>query len=300
MRVGVVGATGFIGRRLVSKLRARGDEVRVFSRDPARARKGFPPEVTCFALTEIDAARLSGLDAVVNLAGESIADRRWNDAVKSEIRRSRVETTRRVVDAMAAAKPRPSALVNASAVGFYGPRGDEEVDESTPSGTDFLARVCAAWEAEAMRASEHGIREVRVRIGIVLGESGGTLAKMIPAFKMFVGGPVGRGDQRVPWVHLDDVVGLVLMALDDPAVRGAVNATGPAPVTFREFADAVGERLHRPAWLPVPGVMARLALGEFADAVLSGQRAVPKAALAAGYRFQYPTLREALRDVIPG
>ncbi len=298
MRVGVTGATGFIGRRLIGALHARGDSVVAFTRDPARSAKVFGPEVEVLALSAVSAAVMSRLDAVINLAGEPVSSGRWSAARKELILRSRVDVTRAVVDAMAAAAPRPHTLVNASAVGYYGARGDEEVDEETPAGDDFLARVCRAWEAEAERATALGVRVVRPRIGVVLGDAGGALDAILPSFKLFVGGPVGSGRQYFPWVHLDDAVGILLLALDDGAVRGAVNVTAPSPARFGDFARALGAALGRPSWLPVPGFALRAALGEFADVLLTGQRAVPRAALAAGYRFRYDVLEEALRAVL--
>lgn len=286
-----------IGRRLVAALRARGDAVTVFSRDPSRATATFEG-VSARPLTSIDGPTFSALDAVVNLAGEPVGAKRWTPAHKDAVMRSRVEVTRAVVDALGAASPRPSALINASAVGFYGPRGDEELGEDEAPGDDFLARVCVAWEREAERAEAHGVRVVRLRVGLVLGEAGGVLEKMIPAFKLYAGGPLGDGRQWVPWVHVDDVVGIVVRALDDAALKGAVNATAPTPVRFGEFAAALGEALGRPSWLPVPGLALRVVMGEMAEAALTGQRAVPRKALAAGYTFRHGALRDALRAVL--
>ncbi|MDB4929032.1 MAG: hypothetical protein JWM10_1516 [Myxococcaceae bacterium] len=298
MRVGVVGATGFVGRSLVAALVARGDAVVAFSRDPARARRALPNGVEARSLDEITAEVVGALDAVVNLAGEPVGAKRWDDAYRAAIRESRVRTTRRVVDAIGAAERRPKVLVNASAVGFYGPRGDEEVTESAPPGDDFLAGVCRDWEREAERVAEFGVREVRPRIGVVLGEAGGSLEKMLLPFKLFVGGPVGNGRQWFPWVHLDDVVGAITWALDHDDLRGAVNVTAPEPVRYARFAEALGRRLRRPSWLPVPGFALRLALGPMAEVVVTGQRAVPAALLASGYPFKYPRLDGALAQAV--
>lgn len=299
MRVGVTGATGMLGKKLVAQLQARGDAVTVFSRDPAKARAALGG-VEALGLTDIGAAAFSRLDAVVNLAGEPVGGKRWTPEHKDAVMRSRVQVTRAVVDAIGAASPKPSVLVNASAVGFYGPRGDEEVGEDTGPGDDFLARVCVAWEREAERAEAHGARVVRLRVGLVLGEAGGVLAQMIPAFKMFVGGPIGSGRQWVPWVHVDDIVGMIVLALDKNEVTGAVNGTAPTPVRFEDFAAALGEALGRPSWLPVPGFALRVVMGQMAEAALTGQRAVPRKALAAGYGFRYSGVREALRAVVGG
>jgi uncharacterized protein (TIGR01777 family) len=298
MRVGVVGATGFVGRSLVAALIARGDEVVAYSRDPARARRSLPAGADARALEAITAEGVADLDAMVNLAGEPVGAKRWDDAFRAAIRESRVRTTRRVVDAIAGATPRPRVLVNASAVGFYGPRGDEEVTEAAPPGNDFLAGVCRDWEREAERAGAVGAREVRLRIGVVLGDGGGSLERMLLPFKLFVGGPVGDGRQWFPWVHLADVVGATLWALDHDDLRGPVNVTAPEPVRFADFAEALGRRLHRPSWLPVPAFALRLALGQMAEVVVTGQRAVPAALLASGYAFKYPRVAEALAAAV--
>lgn len=298
MRVGVVGATGFVGRSLVAALIARGDEVVAFSRDPARARRSLPAGADARALEAITAEGVADLDALVNLAGEPVGAKRWDDAFRAAIRESRVRTTRRVVDAIAGASPRPRVLVNASAVGFYGPRGDEEVTEATPPGGDFLAGVCRDWEREAERAGALGAREVRLRIGVVLGDGGGSLDRMLLPFKLFVGGPVGDGRQWFPWVHLADVVGATLWALDHDDLRGPVNVTAPEPVRFRDFAEALGRRLRRPSWLPVPAFALRLAIGQMAEVVVTGQRAVPAALLASGYAFKHPRVAEALAAAV--
>lgn len=298
MRVGVVGATGFVGKALVAALTERGDAVVAFSRDPARARKTLARVADARSLEAITAEGVADLDAVVNLAGESIGAKRWDAEYKAAILESRVSTTRRVVDAIGAAGRRPQVLINASAVGFYGPRGDEEVTEATPSGDDFLSGVCREWEREAERVSSFGAREVRMRLGVVLGDGGGSLEKMLLPFKMFVGGPVGDGRQWFSWVHLADVVGAIVWALDHPTLHGAVNVTAPEPVRFRDFAEALGRRLRRPSWLPVPAFALRLAMGQMAEVVVTGQRAVPAALIADGYSFKYSRIDDALTTVV--
>jgi hypothetical protein len=234
---------------------------------------------------------------VVNLAGEPIAGKRWTRAQKTRLRSSRIDTTRTIVQAIADAQRKPRLLLNASAVGYYGPRGDEEVSETEPPGNDFLAGLCREWEAEALRAEPHGVAVVRLRTGIVLGKGGGALAKMIPPFKLFVGGPLGSGRQWMPWIHLDDEVGLIEHLLA-PGAGGTVNATAPEPARMKEFCAALGNALGRPSWAPVPGFVLRAAFGEMADVLLTGQRAVPAEAQRRGYRFRFPTLPEALRDII--
>src|SRR5439155_1366153 len=219
----------------------------------------------------------------------------WSAPQKELIRQSRVLATRTLVDAVAAAEPRPKVLVNASAVGYYGPRDDEAVDESAGPGTGFLADVCQAWEQEALRAEELGLRVVRLRLGVVLAAHGGALARMLPPFRAFVGGPIGSGGQWMSWIHRDDVTGLVLDALANDAYRGPVNATAPQPVTNRDFASMLGRTLARPAWLPTPAFALRLALGEMAELLLTGQRVLPGVANRFGYPWRYPELGGALR-----
>lgn len=293
MRVVVVGATGLIGRHVCAALVARGDAAVAVSRrgspgvagaedirwDPA----GGPPPGDV----------LDGADAVVNLAGAPIGGRRWSTARKREIRESRVLTTRAVVDALAA-EGRPRVLVNASGIDYYGPRGEETVDETDGPGSGFLAETCVAWEREAARAADHGVRVAMMRSAVVLSAEGGALPTMARPVKLLAGGPIGGGRQWLPWIHLDDEVGLILFALDRQAVAGPLNATSPEPPRQREFVKALGRALGRPAVVPTPAVALRVALGEMATLVLDGQRAVPRAALAAGYRFRYPDLDGAL------
>ncbi len=299
MRVGIVGATGFVGRRLVAALQARGEAVTVFSRAPARARAVLPGVSDHRGLEALTAAGCHDLEALINLAGEPVLGQRWDPAFKARVVESRVATTRAAVEALAQGEaPGPRVLVNASAVGYYGDRGDEVLAEDAAAGTDFLAGVCAAWEAEARKAADKGAREVRLRIGVVLGEAGGALEKMLVPFRMGVGGPMGNGRQYMPWVHLDDVVGAAVFALDHAAVQGAVNVTAPTPLPWKEFAAALGRALGRPAWLPVPAFALKLALGEGSSAVLAGQRAVPRALLDAGYTFRFDAVDAALRDIL--
>jgi uncharacterized protein (TIGR01777 family) len=243
------------------------------------------------------AAALSGRDAVVHLAGEPVAQR-WTDEAKRRIRSSREVGTRNLVEGLRDADPRPRALISSSATGYYGPRGDEELTEAEPSGDDFLAGVSRAWEAEASRAEELGLRVVRVRTGVVLDREGGALAKMLPPFKLGAGGPVAGGRQWMPWVHADDVVGIYLAALDDDAWTGPVNATAPKPARNRDFSHALGRALHRPAIAPVPALALRLLYGEMAEIVTTGQRAVPTRLQQLGYAFRHTDLDEALRSAL--
>jgi len=277
MRVAVTGATGLIGTRLSAALRARGDEVTAIS-----LRSGPPP---------LEA--LTGANAVVHLAGEPVAQR-WTKGARERIRSSREAGTRGLVDAIAAADPRPGVLVSASGVGYYGSRGDELVDEDAAPGGDFLAQVCVAWEREAQAATRHGLRVVTIRTGVVLDRKGGALAKMLPPFRLGIGGPVAGGRQYLPWIHIDDLIGVYIAAVQNPAWTGPVNATAPEPVTNAAFSKALGRALRRPAFLPVPALAIRALYGDMAEIVTEGQRAVPKRPFELGYTFTHPDLDEAL------
>ena len=291
MHVLLTGGTGLVGRPLARALAGAGHAVTIVSRSPRRV------PGRAIGWDEL-AAIMPEVDAVVNLAGESVASGRWTVERKHAIRASRVEGTRALVEAMRRAPKRPAVLVNASATGYYGPRGDEEVDETTPPGNDFLAGVCKAWEAAAVAAQPLGVRVVRLRFGIVLAPEGGALGRMLLPFRAGLGGRIGSGKQWMPWVHLDDVVAIALAAVTDAQWTGAVDVTAPAPVRNRDFAAALGHALSRPAFLPLPGVVLRLALGEMAEILLTGQRAVPAVAQQRGYTFAHPELAGALADCL--
>jgi len=300
-RVTVTGATGLIGSRLVRALRERGDEVTVLSRSPERAREAFGGDVQAHtwdpSAGPAPAETLAGRDAVVHLAGENVAQR-WSEDSKRRIHDSREQGTRNLVAGLEAADPRPAVLVSSSAVGYYGPHGDEELPEDTPPGSDFLAEVCVVWEREAQAAGDLGLRVVRVRTGVVLDKDGGALGKMLPFFRAGVGGPVAGGRQLMPWVHADDVAGIYLRAIDDAAWSGPVNATAPQPVTNKAFSKALGRALHRPALAPVPALAIQLLYGDMSEIVTKGQNAVPRRALELGYRHEHPGLDEALRSAL--
>ena len=301
MRVTVTGATGLIGTRLVAALARRGDEVTVLSRDPARARERLGSGIQAERWDPLGepapASALTGRDGVIHLAGEPVAQR-WSAAAKERIRISRESGTANLVAGLRSAEPRPRLLVSASAVGYYGARGDEEVAESDPPGADFLAEVCVAWERAAEGAGELGMRVALVRTGIVLDPDGGALEKMLPPFKIGVGGPVAGGEQWMPWIHVDDLVGLYLAALDGDGWSGPLNGSAPAPATNRDFSKALGRALHRPAVAPVPRLALRALYGEMELIVTTGQRAVPTRPLALGYAFAHPELDEALRSAL--
>ena len=301
MRVTVTGATGLIGPRLVAAMQARGDDVTVLTRDPDKARSALG-DVQAVAWPDpagspAPAEALSGRDAVVHLAGEPVSQR-WNPGSKARILSSREAGTRNLVAGIEAAAPRPPVLVSSSAVGYYGARGDERIPESTPPGDDFLAAVCVAWEREAAAAEALGVRVAIVRTGIVLDAEGGALAKMLPFFKLGVGGPVAGGRQYMPWIHLGDLVDLYLAAVDDPAYSGALNGAAPEPVSNRTFSKVLGRVLKRPAFAPVPALAVRVLYGEMAEIVAEGQRAVPERPLELGFRFRHAELEPALRDAL--
>lgn len=299
MRVTVTGATGLIGAKLVEDLQRRGDEVTVLSRSPDKAAGQLGVDAVAWDPESgpAPAAALEGRDAVVHLAGEPVAQR-WNDEVKERIRCSRELGTRNLVVGIKLADPRPAALISSSAVGYYGPHGDERLDEDTRPGSDFLAEVVAIWEHEADRAAELGLRVVKVRTGVVLDSEGGALKTMLTPFKLGVGGPVASGDQYMPWIHVDDVVGILSRAVHDESWTGAVNATAPEPVTNKAFSKALGSALHRPALAPVPAFAIKLLYGEMATIVVNGQRALPRRTQELGYSFAHPDLDEALRSAL--
>jgi hypothetical protein len=308
MKIGITGGTGFIGSRIVAALVARGDEVTAFTRDVERARGRVPGAHLVHAELEHPGAwqdAIGGLDAIIHLAGEPIAGKRWDARQKQLLRDSRVEATRHLVEAIAKASPRPRVLVSASGADYYpfalasvGDFDDDEVTESDPPGEDFLARLCVAWEAEARAAEPLGVRVVLMRTGVVLGEHGGALAKMTTPFKLFAGGRIGSGKQWMAWIHLDDVVAAYLAAVSDDRYRGPINLVTDS-VRNADFANALGAVLHRPSWLPVPAFALKLAVGELAETLLNGRRVVPARLRELGFHFGHPALREALGDGHP-
>jgi uncharacterized protein (TIGR01777 family) len=299
MKTLVTGGTGMVGPRLLRML----DQPVVLSRNPERAREKVghlagriirwdpmagPPPAEAFA----------GVEAVFHLAGESVAEGRWTAAQKARIRDSRVVGTRNLVQGIAQVSDRPRVLVSASAVGYYGDRGEEELTESASPGRDFLADVCVAWEKEALAAEKLGVRVVTERTGIVLGAGGGALAKMLTPFKLGAGGPLGNGRQWMPWVHVSDLARLYLHAAEHESIRGPMNAVAPHPVRNSEFTKALGRQLRRPAFMPAPYLGLRLLFGEFAQVLFASQRVVPQVALDTGFTFQYPDIAAALKEIL--
>lgn len=308
MKAIVTGATGFLGRALCSKLVAQNHSVIAFTRDPRRAQQRLGSAVTCIAWEGKEAGEwqeaLEEADVIFHLAGESVGGARWTPAFKQQLRTSRVDLTHRLVDALCQTSTRPKTLISASAVGYYGDRGEEILTEESLPGNDFLGDLCKAWEAEVVRAKECGLREVRLRIGLVLGD-GGTLERMLyplpiplSPWKLGLGGRLGSGKQGFPWVHIEDVVEMLLWCAENPSVQGAVNAVAPQPQTNADFTRALGRVLHRPALFPVPAFALRLLLGEFSEVILGGQKVLPTVAERLGYTFRYRDLEQALENVI--
>lgn len=302
MRVLVTGATGFIGGRLVRRLLGAGHEILALSRDSERAAAVLP------ARCRVDGwqpgerqslAHLGALDAVVHLAGEGIADARWSEQRKRSLYRSRVDTTRALVAAIAAlpSEHRPKVFLCASAIGYYGDRGDEPLDEASTAGTGFLAGLCRDWEREALAAGAHGVRAAAVRIGVVLGRGGGALARMLPPFRLGIGGRIGSGRQWTSWIHLDDLADLLCLVIESPRARGVINAVAPRPVTNAELTAALGRVLGRPALFPVPAFLLRMVFGEMAEVLLSSQKVLPAAAERLGFAFRFSDIDAALAEI---
>lgn len=287
MRVAVSGATGTIGREVVRQLSERGDQVVAISRDPASA------GIDAVGYGDLN---LSGYDGVINLAGSPI-DQRWSDENKKKIRDSRVDSTRTIVDALRSADPRPRVLVSQSAEGYY-PRGNAEIAEDTPPGSGFLSEVVQAWEAEARKAEELGVRVVTARTGVVLSRDGGALPKMLTPFKLGVGGPVAGGEQPFPWVHVEDAAGALIFMLDEDQARGAVNLVAPDKHTNKTFTKALGQAIHRPTVFPVPLFAIKMLYGEMGSTVTEGSNPNPAKLQRLGYTFKHPRLEDALRDQV--
>jgi uncharacterized protein len=307
MKVVIAGGSGFLGSPLAWAWAEEGHDVRVLTRGlapgqaqhesgtgkPGITRVGWIPDGSAGQL----AREFDGAAAVINLSGESIAGKRWSAARKQALRDSRILATRTLVNALAETATPPSTFISGSGIGYYGDRGNEPLTESSSPGNDFLAHLCVEWEAEARRAETPAVRVVLIRTGLVLEKSGGVLPPMMRPFRFFAGGPIGSGRQYMPWVHRLDWIEMVRWLVETPAVKGAVNISAPHPVTNAEFARALGRALHRPALVPAPRFALKIALGEMADAVVSGQRAFPKRAQAAGYHFRYPEIDIAFRGI---
>lgn len=305
MKIAISGGTGFVGSQLVERLHKQGHQILILTRNTTFARRVFPQEV--FTNVEIVAYTptisgawqdsIAGCDGVVNLAGEPIAEKRWTPEEKEKILKSRQLGTQKIVEAIAKANPQPKVLVNASAIGYYGTSETATFDETSTSGQDFLAGVCQAWEAEAQKVKDAGVRLVILRLGIVLG-LGGALGKMITPFKLFAGGPIGSGRQWFSWIHIEDLVSLIIQALTQPDMEGVYNATSPKPVRMNDLSQTMGDVMNRPSWLPVPAFALEALLGDGAIVVLEGQQVLPKRTLESGFKYQYPNLQPALKEIL--
>ncbi len=304
MKVAITGATGFVGSRLVERLTEAGHQVVVLTRSVSKAERRFPQtqfpnlEFVTYSPATVEEwqGALSSCDGVVNLAGEPIAEKRWSVDQKNEILNSRIDTTRSLVQAMGQGESKPQVFVSGSAIGYYGTSETASFEENSNPGDDFLAEVCKQWEAEAKKVSDD-VRLVILRIGIVL-DNGGAVAKMLPAFRAFAGGPIGSGKQWFSWIDREDLVSLILKALTDGQMRGTFNATSPNPVTMKQMTDTLGSIMSRPAWMPVPGFALELLLGEGAKVVLEGQKVLPKQTQASGFEYQYGELKDSLKRFV--
>jgi hypothetical protein len=305
MKIAITGATGFVGSRLVQKLYQQGHTLLVLTRSSQKAKRMFPSsafanlEVVTYTPTQSGEWQnaLSGCDGVVNLAGTPIADERWTSQRQQSILDSRQLGTQKIVEAIANANPQPAVLVNPSAVGYYGTSETDTFDETSSPGNDFLAQVCQKWEAAAEQVKNHGTRLVIFRFGIVVGP-GGAVEKMLLPFKLFMGGPLGDGNQWFSWIHREDLVDFIIRALQDPQVAGTFNATTPNPVRMKELCQVLGEVMNRPSWLPVPSFALELLLGDAAKVVLEGQKVLPQRTQQAGFEYQYPDIKSALKATL--
>jgi uncharacterized protein (TIGR01777 family) len=300
MKVLVTGASGFVGQRVVKELLAGGDEVVVLTRNLAKSILALGKNCKYYQwpnsseLPPFEA--FAGVDAVINLMGEGIADKRWDEERKKKIYDSRIVGTSKLVEAMKGLNVKPKVLVSASAVGIYGNRGSEEITEESTLGNDFLAKVCSDWEQEANKATDLGIRVAIIRTGVVIGRNGGALKKMLPIFKLGLGGPVSSGKQYMSWIEVDDLARMYVEAVKNPSIQGALNGTSPYPVTSKEFAKTLGKTLCRPAFAPVPGFALKLAFGEMSSVLMDGQKVLPVKFKAQKFRFLNPTLEMALKE----
>lgn len=305
MKIAITGATGFVGSYLVKRLQAEGEQIIILTRNVNHADRVFPksafPNVEIIAYNPHQSGDwqkvISGCDGVVNLAGASIGEGRWTPERKQEIINSRKIGTQKLVEAIANAEQKPSVLVNASAIGYYGTSETATYEESSSPGNDFLAEVCVAWEAEAQKVKDLGVRLAILRFGVVLG-MGGAIAKMLPVFKLFAGGTIGTGKQWFSWIEVDDLVNLIVAALKQPEIQGVYNATSPNPVRMSEFCHTLGDVVHRPSWLPVPAFALELLMGDAAMVVLEGQKVLPKRTLESGFTYKYPDLKSALKSFL--
>ncbi len=302
MRIIVTGGSGFIGAAMLERLVSENHTVTLLSRNPVQARRNvnFAVEIVQWDGEKQGAwsSKIDGSDAILNFAGEPIAGKRWTESQKRKITESRINATRAIVTAVREARKKPSVLVNASAVGYYGPVEEGEVTEARGQGSGFLSEVCSSWEGEARAAESLGVRVAMLRIGIVLGDGGGALEKMMLPFKLFAGGAIGSGKQWFPWIHRDDVVGAALFAIGSPGLYGPINLAAPEIVRMGEFCTVLGKIMNRPCWAPVPDVVLKIVLGEMSEMLLTGQKVVAEKLLKHGFRFKHSGLVPALESIL--
>lgn len=301
-RIVITGATGLIGKKLANALINRGDDVIIFSRDTEKAKSIFPKAIECvewnYQHPEKWKSKLENTDAVIHLAGINLFSKRWNDEFKRAVLESREMSTKNLVEAIKSCANKPEVFVSASGIGYYGDCGERVLIENSPKGNDFLADVCEVWESEAKKVGESGVRNVQIRTGLVLSPEDGALKQMLPPFKFFIGGPLGNGKQWSSWLHIEDIVGIYLFAIDNKNLSGAVNAASPNPVRMNEFANTLGKVLKLPSLFPVPNFILRLVVGEAAEVVTASQRINSKKLLDSGYKFKFENIEDALRDLL--
>ena len=303
MKIFITGGTGLIGKPLIKKLIDRGDQITLISRNKKDAQKYFGDKIEIYEANPVNKGEWQNIasnhDAIINLAGEPVMSKRWNEAEKKNIYDSRIKSTENIVEAIKKSQGNVKTLINASAVGYYGfQHDDREINEDETIGKDFLSYLCRDWEDTARKSEKYEVRVVRLRIGVVLSEHGGALEKMIIPFKLYAGGHTGDGKQWMPWIHINDTVNLILFTLDNLNVEGAINLTAPNPVRMKDFCKEMGQVIHRPSWLPVPTLTLKATFGEVADIITSGQRAIPQKALNKGYKFEFEKMEMALNNLL--
>lgn len=301
-KIVITGATGLIGKKLVTELTNRGDEVIVFSRNAGNAKSIFPKTIECveWDYLKLDEwkSKIENSDAVIHLAGINLFSKRWNNDFKKSVIESREVSTRNLVEAIKSCTNKPEVFISASGIGYYGDCGETLLVENSPKGNDFLADVCEVWESESRKVGEYGIRNVQIRTGLVLSTEDGALKQMLPPFKYFIGGPLGKGKQWASWLHIDDIVSIYIYAIDNNKLNGAVNAASPNPVRMKTFAKTLGKVLNRPSFFSVPKFLLKIVVGEAADVVIASQKIDVKKLLNSGYNFKFTDLDKTFKDLL--
>ncbi len=293
----ITGATGFIGKHITSSLIAQGDSVIALTTNVKSAEKSLVGVKKIVDINNILSLKDEKISGIINLAGRNLADKRWNDNFKNEVYDSRIMTTRKVVELISKMSVKPEVLLSASGVDYYGDTGGSDIYENSPSENNFIGKLCKDWEAEAFKAEAYGTRVVTMRTGFVIGKDSKAVKKFTMPFRFFIGGPIGSGKQYIPWIHINDVVGIYLFALDNGEVKGAINVSAPNPETMKQFCKNMATEMHRPSIFPVPGFIVKIAAGEIAQVVLSGRKALPKKIMELGYKFKYENSSDAWKDV---